>query len=180
MRKWNFRRRAKQHKRERKAFVPYEQIQTVVVLFESVGENEDHVYHDIIRQLQQDGKQVRSFAYMEKSKNALYHRENLTILDKKQVNCLHLPEEHILEQVKSISCDVLFDFTLRCVLPLQYVMLYTDAKCRVGIECEKLPSPDFMIGAQPKDLKEGVNEKNDLNFLFGQMLFYLKTIRTTL
>ncbi|MBO7234817.1 MAG: hypothetical protein J6V13_07495 [Paludibacteraceae bacterium] len=180
MRKWNFKRRAKQHERQRKEFVSYAKIKQVMVLFESVGEKEDQVYHDIIRQLKEDGMQVKAFAYMEKSKNTMYHHDDITILEKKQIGCMHVPEEQIIQQLKNTVCDVLFDFTMHTVLPLQYVMLYVDAKCRVGVKCDKLLKPDFMIEWEENSHKERSLNNDEVKFLFNQMLFYLKTIRTTL
>ena len=180
MRKWNFKRRVKQYTRKRKEFVPYAQIKQVVVLFESKGEKEDKAYHDIIQQLKADGKQVQAFAFMEKSKNMMYSREGITILDKKQLTLLHLPEEQILQQLKNTTCDVIFDFTTHTILPLQYMLLYIDAKCRVGIQAEKLLQPDFMIGTEANLHNDMSVITPNLNFLFNQILFYLKTISTSL
>lgn len=180
MRKWNFKRRARQQERKRKEFVSYPMIKHAVLVFESVDEKQDQVYHDIIRQLKTDGINVKAFAYMEKSKNTIYHHDDITILEKKQIGCMCVPEEKIIQQLRNTACDVLFDFTVRTVLPLQYVVLYVDAKCRVGVKCDKLLKPDFMIESTEKKCKGFSSNKEDLKFLFNQMLFYLKTIRTTL
>ena len=179
MRKWIFKRRLKQNPRKRKEFVPYHLMKEVVVLFESLGEKEDRVYHDIIAQLQADGKQVRAFAFMEKSKQTMYHHEGLVIMDKKSVGCFRVPNEELLREVKTMTCDVLFDFTSHSILPLQYIMLYLDAKCRVGGKWEKILQPDFMIELPAQYTNKQPISTQDANFLFKQMLFYLKTIRTT-
>lgn len=179
MRKWNFKRRLRKHTRMHKEFVPYDMLKNVVVLFESVGEQEDRVYFDIIRKLRADGKQVTAFAFMEKSKNQMYHHDGVTLFDKKRIGLLHVPDEELLTAVKACTCDVVFDFSTHTVLPLQYILLYIDAKCRVGIKCAKLLQPDFMIELPSQNAKDSSFSLKDLDFLFTQMLFYLKTIRST-
>lgn len=87
----------------------------------------------------------------------------------KDINFLGFPSESVAKQVESIKADILIDLTRRGNHVMKYLMLRNQSPFKVGL---KQNDQDYY------DLAIAVTDRDDIMYLFGQIIFYLKTIRT--
>ena len=115
------------------------------------------------------GKNITSCVYV-RSKNI-----NLPTFDsfipvglKGDLNAWGFPSEAIIERVNSIKADVLIDITHPACYPMEYLAVSHPCSFKVGI---KYPEQEWY------DLCVSVTDKDDVKYLFEQILFYLRSIR---
>ncbi len=178
MKKWNFRRRQRKHKREEKAFVSYQEAKHILLLFQSRGHDNDQVIFKIADQLKKDGKTVSAIGYANKKKYGTYHTDNILTFSGKETGLLGLPKQTIIDSLQSKSYDLLLNFSCTSILPLEYLQLYSNASCMVGARISYLQEPDLMIQMPQHSQKEYFFTKEETHYLFEQMRFYLKSIRS--
>ena len=87
---------------------------------------------------------------------------------KKDVNVWQVPSDVVLERFKTVKADILIDITRPGCYALQYIALRHPSAFKVGI---KYPGQEWY------DLGLTVTDKDDIQYLFGQILFYLRSIR---
>ena len=78
------------------------------------------------------------------------------------------PSDSVLEKVGALKADILIDITRPGCYALQYIALRHPSAFKVGI---KYPGQEWY------DLGLTVTDKDDIQYLFGQILFYLRSIR---
>ena len=163
-------------------FVTYDNAKTVFLLFEFDAEKYAS-FVSIIESLERDGKKVTTWAYCnEKVENTLDKRlyPKLNIFSKKSLKYSGKMQSDVLSCLQKNTFDVLIDLSLRSVLPLMYVVLYTKADCRVGTMKTKYNLFDFMIDTNV-GAETGADKFSpfDEQSVFNQIIFYLKSIQTT-
>lgn len=180
-----FQKRAKKiigaSERERR-FVNYNNAKTVLLLFESDFSEKNPEIRKIIYKLQQDGKKVSAWGFIDKKTVMTSILPDFRILNYKETNLFHVPENSFLSELEEQKFDLLIDLTLKPFLPLQYVALYANASCKTGTRNTELKLYDFVL-----DIEKLMNHKNDTDanefqpdeaYLFQQIIFYLKSIQT--
>jgi len=180
-----FRIRAKKYlsetPRERR-FVSYEKAKTVLLLFESEFTEKNPNIRKMIAQMQQDGKKVSAWGFIDKKEVATSILPDFRILHHKQTDFFQMPLISYINELEDLEFDLLIDLSLHAVLPLQYIAMYAKASCKAGIPKNDLPIYDFVIDVDVlPDTQEGVEpEENqiDENYLYDQIIFYLKSIQT--
>jgi hypothetical protein len=88
----------------------------------------------------------------------------------KDVNLWGFPEKSIQKQFYHLPADLIIDFSGENSLPMHYMFLQHPATFKTGIKRSENSVYDFSI--IPPD------EKNDLKFLFKQLLNYLQSIKS--
>jgi len=162
-----------------KAFVNYDWAKSILLLFESNYSERNPETKRIIEQLQLDGKKVTAIGYVEKKQIVTPAYPDFRILYTKDHNIFQKPESSVLTFVQENEFDLLIDITNREFLPLMYVALYANAKCKSGMKKSEADLFDFSI-----DINEMLYEKElqiddlEYTFLFDQIIFYLKSIQT--
>ena len=93
-----------------------------------------------------------------------------------------MPLVSYINELEDLEFDLLIDLSLHAVLPLQYIAMYAKAFCKAGIPKNDLPIYDFVIDVDAlPDIQEGVEPEEspiDENYLYDQIIFYLKSIQT--
>ena len=165
--------------RERR-FVSYDYAKTVLLLFESDISEKNPVIHKIIHSLQQDGKKVCAWGFIDKKEVATAIFPDFRILHHKQTDFFQKPLPSYINELKDLKYDLLIDLTVQTFIPLEYVAMYANASCKTGIRKTKLPIYDFILDLDNMETSNELPETPiDELYLFNQIIFYLKSIQTS-
>ncbi len=164
--------------RERK-FINYSQAKTVLLLFESDFYEKNPVILKIIADLQQDGKKVCSWGYIDKKEASTSIMPDFRILNHKQTDFFKRPQESYINELENYEYDLLIDLSIEPHISLQYMALYANVACKTGIRKNDLPIYDFMIDVKNVETPEDTNESPvDQLYVYNQIIFYLKSIQS--
>lgn len=193
-----FKRRAAKHlllSARKKRWVDYNKANTILLLFESDYIEKNRFIRKIIETLNADGKKVSAWGFLDKKITNTAILPSFRILDRSTIDWLECPKEPFLRELAENEYDMLIDLTLQDVLPLQYVCLYANASFKTGMSRTMDDIIDFKIIIPPpitsefhseneeedniefKDLNETLFH-TDQQFLFEQIIHYLKNIRS--
>jgi len=161
-------------------FVNYEKASTVLTLFESDYSEKNPVIRKIIQSLQQDGKKVSAWGFIDKKEVTSAILPDFRILHHQQTDFFHKPEPSFFRELENLQFDLLIDLSLQTLIPLQYLSLYANAYCKTGLRKSELPIYDFMLDIESlKSIDDSIENPIDENYLYDQIIFYLKRIQTT-
>lgn len=180
-----YRRRCRNHlatvSRERR-FVNYDKARSVLILFESDYTEKNPNIRRLISNLQQDGKKVSAWGFIDKQEVMSSILPDFRILHHKQMDFFHTPLESYLNELDTMEFDLLLDLTVRPILTLQYFALYARATFKAGAHRNEVPVYDFLmdISQVNKDGGDEYSQVVELNeiYLYDQIIFYLKSIQT--
>ena len=160
-------------------FVNYDKAKTVLLLFESDYTEKNPVIRKMISSLQQDGKKVVAWGFIDKKEITTSILPDFRILHHQQTDFFHKPLVSYLNELDNLTFDLLIDLSLRPILPLEYLAMYANALCKTGLRKSDLPIFDFMIDIDTTIVSEESSEIiADENYLYNQIIFYLKSIQT--
>lgn len=178
MKKWIFRRRQRKHKREAKAFVSYQEAKNILLLFQSRGHDKDQHIFQIASQLQKEGKFVTAIGYVKKGKWGSYQTDNILTFTNKETGIFGLPKKSIIHFLQRNKYDLSFNFCCTSIIPIEYLQLYSNALCTAGAKITYLQEPDLMIQLPNQPKNELFFSDEETHYLFEQIRFYLKSIRS--
>ncbi len=89
--------------------------------------------------------------------------------DNKDINAWGFPALEIMRKVNALRADLLIDLTGKNCYPMKYLLLHHPSQFKTGIKRSEKDLYDFSIS---------VTDRNELMHLFGQIIFYLQTIRS--
>jgi hypothetical protein len=186
LRNYLFQKRAEKYLRETerdRRFVTYDKAKSVLLLFESDFSEKNVHIRKMISQMQQDGKKVSAWGFIEKKEVSTSILPDFRILHHKQTDFFHKPLISYVNELEGQEFDLLIDLSLKPLLPLQYIVLYARASCKTGIHKSDLPLYDFLLNVEsltvPIEGTEFLETPVDENYLYNQIIFYLKSIQTT-
>ena len=160
-------------------FVNYDKAKTILILFESDFSEKNPEIRSIITLLQQDGKKVIAWGYLDKKEITTAILPEFRILHHKQTDFFRKPVASYIEELNKYQFDLLIDLTLQPVIPLLYLSLFANAACKTGSQHTESPIYDFMVNVDNKKTVSESTESNvDALYLFNQIIFYLKSIQT--
>ena len=167
--------------RERR-FVNYDNAKSILILFESDFSEKNPELRKIVYKLQQDGKKVSCWGYVEKKEVVTSILPDFRILHHKDANFFQVPAISFINELEHQNFDILIDLTLRPILPLQYIAMYANAACKTGVKKFDLPLYDFVLDVESLMNRTEETETSeiqpDATYLFEQIIFYLKSIQT--
>lgn len=179
-----------------KRYVDYKSANTILLIFESDYIEKNRFIRKAIEQLTRDGKKVFTWGFLNKKMTSTAILPSFKILDRSTIDWFGCPKAPFLKELMENKYDMLIDLTLTDILPLQYVCLYANAALKTGMSRSMNHVLDFVIKVPPPEPQEipEPTEKNqrkiefqDLNeslfhtdqqYLFEQLIFYLKKIQT--
>jgi len=171
--------------RERR-FVSYEKAKTVLILFESEFTEKNPNIRRMIHALQQDGKKVSAWGFIDKKEVMTSILPDFRILHHKQTDFFKKPLISYINELENQEFDLLIDLSIHPILPLQYIAMYAKAACKLGIHKNDLGIYDFVLdienqfaGAETAENSELIENSVDEIYLYNYMIFYLKSIQTT-
>ena len=158
----------------------WENIRTILVLFESDLQEKNTEVRAFVKALQNEGKKVVACCYVDKKKAETATLDHWVVFDRTQVNWLKRTKEEFMQPLKA-QFDVVMDLTETDCLPLKYVLLQAKSDFRCGKSCGDNSLYDFVIEMPPHpiDAKTGM-PRMDYNFvgkLGEQIVRYLKMIK---
>ena len=131
---------------------------------------EDH--EDVMRALEplrKAKKDIKTCVYVPSGGADIpFDDSNIPVHIKNDLNAWGFPSDSVLEKVGALKADILIDITRPGCYALQYIALRHPSAFKVGI---KYPGQEWY------DLGLTVTDKDDIQYLFGQILFYLRSIR---
>lgn len=161
------------------AFINYCEAKSILLLFESNYTEKNTKTKQIIENMIVDGKNVTAIGYVNKSRSISAIYPEYRVLSNKDIGCFKQPKQAFLEPLLNDEYDLLIDITTQRLLPLEYIALYANAKCKAGMRKNKLKLYDFSV-----DLKSYLSGNEILledlayTFLYDQIIFYLKNIQS--
>ncbi len=146
----------------------WDNIENIVILFESDKAEGNNDIQDIILQLRAMGKQVSAWGYA--PKHTIYTAAGtiFRILGKQDTTCSGNVKKAPLHVWENIPCDLLLDLTLGNRKPLQHLAATSTATIKASKQRES-DTYHFMIQLPDK----GLNRTT----LYEQIVHYLKTIQ---
>ena len=160
-------------------FFSYNQAKTVLLLFESDFSEKNPVIRKIIAGLQQDGKKVTAWGFIDKKEVSTAILPDFRILHHKQTDFFERPQESYVNELENYEYDLMIDLSIESHLTLQYMALYANAACKSGIRKNDLPIYDFMVDVENVEVPEEASESPvDQLYVYNQIIFYLKSIQS--
>ena len=135
----------------------------ILVLYQA---NDRELVEPCLDVLRKKNKKVQACVYVTGDPEA--DASCIPVHAKKDVNVWQVPSDVVLERFKTVKADILIDITRPGCYALQYIALRHPSAFKVGI---KYPGQEWY------DLGLTVTDKDDIQYLFGQILFYLRSIR---
>ena len=162
------------HRRKRqpsnKIFPAWDKTVSILLLFESDLTEKNLQIKQLIKELQQQGKEVTAWGYVDMKKAQSGILRDYRILAHEDTNFLDKPKEQHLKDLMRMHFDVLIDLSQRDILPLKYLMLYADADFKAGRQTNAPYLADFMVST---------NGNDNPAYLFDQITYYLKNIQSS-
>ena len=132
---------------------------------------EDH--QAIVNQLsalRKENKVINTCVFVPDKNHEIQENEsNILVRAKGDLNAWCFPSDKIVERVKAIQADIVIDLTRANCYAMHTIILQHPCTFKVGI---KYPEQDWY------DLAISATDKEDVTFLFEQVLFYLRSIGT--
>ena len=145
----------------------YKSAKKILILFESDLLERNVQIKALIRQLQDDGKEVTAWGYVAKKQIESGVLRDYRVLGLNDFNFWGVPQEYERQDIARDHYDLLINLNVNNLLAIRYLSLYADADFRAGQETEEPYLNDFMINTMGD---------NNPAFLFDQIIHYLKQV----
>ncbi len=165
---WTLRRAIRKQAPRQVLFLNYQDIKTVLIVYESDGTGQNTVIKRLRDDLVKDGKDVALLGYVDKKDITSLVSPESRIIGKKDLTWLDKPNEEVILFMQQSHYDLLLDLTMRPCRPLHYLALNARADFKAGLDMTK-GILDFMIST---------TEQSSPIFLFEQIVRYLKMINS--
>ncbi|MBR6017574.1 MAG: hypothetical protein IK073_03015 [Paludibacteraceae bacterium] len=151
------------------AFPHYDQVRSVLVLFQSDLLEDNRVVTDTIRRkLLADDKDVVLLGYAPKKEIQSPILPQSRIMGLKDHNFFDIPHSELVESLQRRQYDLLINLTQQPVLPLEYMTMYARADFKTGMQRDN-GLLDFMVNTPAQDSPL---------YLFDQIIYFLKHIKS--
>lgn len=166
-------------------FVTYDKAKTVLILFESDVIEKNPAIRKIISSLQDDGKKVSAWGYIDKKVINTAIFPDFRILNNDQTDFFRKPVISYINELENHQFDLLIDLTLKPLIPMQYIAMYAKAIFKTGIHKSDLNIYDFVMDVESLMTPVEITEDNepaetlvDETYVYDQIIFYLKSIQS--
>lgn len=165
--------------RANKMFVPYQKARSVLLLFQSDYTEKNYETKQIIDGMIADGKKVVAVGYLDKKEIKSPAYPEYRILHKKDITPFQKPKKKSIKEFMPIEFDLLINISYTRLLPLEYLALLANAKCKTGLLKGQEQVYDFALDIDHylQTAEIDISEL-EYSFLYKQILFYLKNIQT--
>jgi len=159
-------------------FVTYDKAASILLLFESDGK-EDVLIRSIVKTLEDDEKNVTAYGFLNSKNLAVNYSSSIKMFNKKDLDFLHKPDKKILSEIKSTKFDLLIDLSRNRFTPLLYLSLFANAAMKISSKITDPQLFDFILDVNQSVKNSNVKSPVDEQFIFNEIIFYLKSIQTT-
>ena len=162
--KHKVRKLADKDRRGSRRSLPFDQVKSVLILYNAT----DHeALQKGFKVITAEHKQLHTCLFVEAEPLEEEVQKSAIIIEKKQLSSWGFPSEEVVKQLSAVSADLLIDLTRPSCYPMQYLALRHPSTFKVGL---KYPGQEWY------DMGLLVAERNDMAYLFEQILFYLHAI----
>lgn len=164
-----------------KRFMSYDDIRTVLILFESEFTEKNEIIRKLVKKLSVDGKKVSTCGFIKKKQTKSAILPDSRILDLSHTSFLEKPQDAIVSDLLNQEYDMVMDLTLDDLIPLMYVLINAKSPFKVGRKRDELNLLDFALDLKKikeQEHSEEISIKIDEDYLFHQIIFYLKNIKS--
>ncbi len=134
-------------------------IKTIVILFESDRQEGNTDIQYIIRQLRSMGKDVYAWGYVPKYEILSAANTTFRILGTEDITICGKIQKALLREWKTISADLLLDLTLREHKPLLHLATTAQTTYKAGKTRNEPYAHDFMIQLSPDQTRQDLYEQ---------------------
>ena len=164
---WVYNHKAGKQPEREVVFPHFDDVRSVLVLFESDIQEKNEVIKSIADQLRKEDKDVVMWGYCAKKDIDSPTLLQLRILGTRDFNVFEVPKDEIISELQRREFDLLIDLTQHPCRPLRYLALYARANFKSGLDLER-GVHDLLISTEPQETPQ---------FLFDQIVKYLKMIQ---
>lgn len=164
---WIFTYRAGKEPKREVIFPQFDNVRSVLVLFESDFTEKNPVIKSIAEQLRQEDKDVVLWGYCDKKDIQSPILPQLRIVGRRDFGFLGQPKDELIADLQKRQYDLLIDLTQHTNRCLRYLALYARANFKTGMNLQ-IGIHDLLINTEPQDTPQ---------FLFEQIVKYLKMIQ---
>lgn len=151
----------------RHCFRSLKEAHDIVVFYEAKDVEEIEPCLETLRMLK---KNVTACVYSSVETPADFPDSYVIANSVKDFSFLRFPKHQIIQKVNAMKTDMLIDLTGKNCYPMHYLMLQHPSTFKIGL---KRGHEQDMY-----DLTIAVTDRDDMMYLFGQIIFYLQTIRS--
>lgn len=138
----------------------------ILVFYEGKNLEEIEPCLETLRMLR---KNVRACVYVSVETPDNFPESYVLVNKVKDLTAFGFPRQEAIEKVNQVKADILIDLTAKGCAPMRYLMLQHPAMFKIGLKRGyERDMYDFSLS---------VTDKDDMKYLFGQIIFYLQTIR---
>lgn len=164
-----------------KRFVNYDSAQTILILFESNFTEKNPEIRYIQQLLKEDKKKVTLLGFVDKKQTDSAVLPHYRIFHHQDFLWYGKPKSEALNYIHNLRFDLVLDLTVNELYPMAYILEYVNASCKVGLKKSIDQQYDFSIDLSSIVNSQSENEEIleiDATFLYNQLIFYLKNIKT--
>ena len=165
-------------------FRSWNDIHSILLLFESDYQEKNNNVRTFIKALQAEDKRVVGCCYVDKKVAETATLDNYIVLDRSKMNWLRKPDNVAIGEKLKEKFDVIIDLTENDVLPLKYVLMWTNSDFRCGKNRGEAGNTlyDFVMEMPEHPIDPKTNTPQiDYDFegkLGAQIIKYLKLIKS--
>lgn len=146
--------------------VSLDEARSLLVLY---NESDHKTVVKALEPLRKEKKKIMTCVFIRSKESDIpFDDANIPVHSKTDLNAWGFPSDSIVNKVSALKADILIDITQPGCFAMQYVALLHPCTFKAGI---KYPGQEWY------DLGLTVTDKDDIQYLFGQILFYLHSIR---
>jgi len=147
----------------------YADVREVGILFNMREDANHQVLNDFVTSLRKDNKNVTALAYFERDSSNPYNFA-FDFFRKKDISAFGSIKSPAVERFKNKTFDYLFCINIINFPPFDYILLHSQAKCRIGLFHEGQEADfELMIAMSANDSEA---------FLMQQMMHYVQNLKT--
>lgn len=139
----------------------------IVVFYEGKNLEEIEPCLETLRMLK---KNVRACVSVSVEAPADFPDSYVLVNTAKDISIWGFPKHETIKRVNAMKADILIDLTGKNCYPMRYLMLQHPSTFKIGL---KRGYEQDMY-----DFSLSVTDKDNMKYLFGQIIFYLQTIRS--
>ncbi|MBQ7996859.1 MAG: hypothetical protein IJ249_04250 [Paludibacteraceae bacterium] len=149
----------------------------VMIIYESDVLERNDAIKSIRQDLLKRQMDVTMWGYVAKKEITTLILPQSRILGIMDYNWWGKPTSAVLTDLQAEHYDLMIDLTTRQLLPLRYLVLYTDADFKVGLNLGE-GLHDMLISLPDLTPEQGEEVQTEASWLYNQIMQYLTTIKS--
>lgn len=118
----------------RKMLLPLSEMKSCLVLFDASDEQNSHIMFSIIKELQDDGKNVRAVGHVPFKNNPhwCFPKISYDYVNRKNIGMTGIPKAEFVHDLIDMQFDILMDFMKQPVSEMIYISALTNASLKIS------------------------------------------------